>query len=310
MRLICLIRLCIILVCCSACASGPAPERSPKHIRQSLRFLNKGAVLYAKGCYPKALERFHEAHERYTAADHLKGVAASLNSIANVYFRLNDLDSALAVYNEAIELFRMLDDRQGLVRALSNKGAVLVAAGQFDAGEALFDEADAVAGKTGMLQLLRAKNRVILMMQRNQIDAAKDILRSAIDRSQPPPQEPSASAHYTMGRLLLSEGDPGGAVQPFSLALEMDRANTAYHGMALDLGALGKCYEEMGQPQQAVTFYRRSLKIFALLDDRHQVDEVRRSLEEVAVQSGADIRATLHWVEQWRKGAKEANLCR
>lgn len=300
----------IVLALCSACASGPAPERSPRPIRQSLRHLNKGAVLYTRGCYLEALARFSEAHERYTAADHLEGVAASLNSIANVYFQLNDLDSALLVFEEAIAVFETLDDRQGLIRAVTNKGAALIAAQKPDEGEAVLDKADALAAGTDVLSALRLKNRALLEMDRQHFTEAKQILEQAIGRSGENAVEQAASVHYTMGRILQAEQNTAGAIAHFNTALDIDRSRGAYMGIAQDLAALGSSYAAMGQYDQAVSHYRRSLKVFALLGNTPAVRDIRRSLEDAAAQTGADIRSTIHWVERWRKGNKEANLCR
>jgi tetratricopeptide (TPR) repeat protein len=310
MGLKCFLRSFIVLALCSACASGPAPERSPRPIRQSLRYLNKGTALYTRGCFPEALARFSEAHERYTAADHLEGVAASLNNIANVYFQLNDLGSALLVFDDAIAVFETLDDRRGLIRAMTNKGAALIAADRPEEGEAFLDKADALAAGTDLLSALRLKNRAILQMDRQDFTGAKQTLEQAIGRSGENAPEEAASVHYTMGRILSAEQNPAGAITHFNTALDIDRSRGAYMGIAQDLAALGSSYAAMGQYDQAVFHYRRSLKVFALLGNTPAVRDIRRSLEDAAAQTGADIRSTIHWVEQWRKGNKQANLCR
>ena len=114
---------------CLTCASAPAPKRVPEDLHQGIRRLNQGAEEYQKGCYLKALQYIQESHERFALLDDMSGTAASVNTLANIYYRLGDFQSALLVYDEAIALFEQLDHRSGLARALTNKAAVLIAVG-------------------------------------------------------------------------------------------------------------------------------------------------------------------------------------
>ncbi len=310
MRMYRIVGACILLACCFGCASGPAPERSPGYIRQSLRHLNKGAALYAKGCFPSAMAQFMAANEGYSAADHMTGVAASLNSIANVYYQLGDLESALLVFDEAIELFRIQKDLSGLVRATANKGAVLIADGQLDEARAVLDQADLLAKEAGILRALRLKNRALLLMRRNDSAGAKKLLEEAVLLSGKHGGDQYAAIHYTMGRLLLSDGNPARAMVHLNLSLETDRRGGAYFAIGEDLAALGNGCMQMAQYDQAVSYFKRSLKIFALLGNAGKVAQLRGSLEEGAARSGADIRVSLQWVDRWLAGGQEANLCR
>jgi tetratricopeptide (TPR) repeat protein len=310
MRPIGILRICILLACCTACASGTTTERSPEHIRQSLRYVNKAAGLYERGCFANALEQFMEAHERYAAADHMAGTAASLNGIANAYYRLGELDSALLVFDEAAELFRELGDLRGEIRVFANKGVALAEAGRTDEGRTALDRADDLAGPSGMLERLRLKNRAILMIHRGDVAGAAALVEKAVELSQGLRDSQYAAIQYTYGRLLLLERKPDRAVGHFEQALDMDRSRGAYFGIAQNLEGLGAADEQAGRYDRALQYYKRSLKGFALLGSTKQAAAVRRSLERVAERSGADIRATLHWSRRWMEGSREANLCR
>ncbi len=302
--------LALTVIICLACASGPIPERSPRHLRKSIRHLNKGTQFYAKGCFPHALQQFRKSHEHYAAADHMEGVAASLNSLANTYYRLNDTTGALANYDEAIEIYRLLNDRTGLVRAMTNKSAALITSGQLDAAAAVLEGADKLAKDRGLLTGQRLKARAILLMHRREHLAAEKLLKQALEATLPEAYSQFADVQYAMGHLLLTSQRPAQAITHLNSALEADRKLGAYHGIAQDLAALGACRAQMGQHDQAVIDYKRSLKIFALLADTPKVEKIREKLEDSARSAGADIQAALLWVERWQAGEREANICR
>ena len=133
----------------TACAGGPAPspEKQPRDLHRSIRYLNSGTMFYGKGCFTKAAYQFQKAHEMFAAADNLQGAADSLNSLANAYYRLNEMPSAVLVYDEAAHYYRLVEDREGEVRALADKSAALSASGKFEAAEAALSQADAAAGE-------------------------------------------------------------------------------------------------------------------------------------------------------------------
>lgn len=295
---------------CLACASGPIAERAPKDIRQGIKQFNKSSAYYNKGCYPKALEHIQEAFERFSVADQLQGTADSLDTMANIYYRLGDYQSALIFYDETIELFKQLKLNVGLVKALTNKSATLTAVGRLDEASLVLDQADKIANKQGLLHGLRLKARAILLMARKDYKGAEGLLADALRNTPESDQSLLAGIYYTFGDLMLTTQRPQQAVADLNKALEIDHAAGAYFSVATDLATLGACYERMAKYAEAAAFYKRSVKIFALLEARARVEGVLPRLETSADKSGMDLQATLYWVEQWVSGHKEAGLCR
>ncbi len=272
--------------------------------------MNKGTRFYNKGCYRHALQQFQESHERYAAADYLPGIAASLNSLANTYFRLNDPSGAVEVYAEAIEIYRLLDDEPGLIRALVSQSAALMAAGQLDAASNVLEKADKMADKQRIHAGRRLKTRAMLLMQRQDYPAAEKLMVQALKATPSDDQAQAASVRYALGRVLINTQGCAQALPYFEAALEADRAVAAYHGIAQDLEALGDCHGQMGQHLEAVTYYKRGLKVLTLLHDQSRVEALRMKLVDSARSAGADIQATLQWVDRWQAGEREANICR
>lgn len=296
---------CLLFV---SCTSSPAPKRQPREVRNQTRVMNKGVTQYTKGCYARALELFSEAHESYSVMDDLAGEASSLASIANAYFRLQDIESALLVYDDALELFRFLDHREGLTRTRVDKAAALIEAGRLDEASALLDQADAQA--SGGTAALRFKTRALLAAARKDFPVARIFLEKAQASSQGAAPSVISGIHYARGYLALISDEPRKALKPLQTALDIDRRAEAYADIAKDLQALARCYGRLDQDRQALTCLKRSVKIHALLGNSPKVQAMVPELQRLAGQTGMDIKATLHWVSQWLAGQREFNVCR
>ena len=305
-----LVLLSLFIFACTACASRPVEERLPRDQRLSIRHLNKGTRFYNKGCFTKAARHFQEAHERFSAADNLQGTADSLNSLANAYYRLNDMQSAELVYDEAIELYGLLDNSVGQIRALANKSVALASAGELLDAEAALKNADMLAQQNGALVSLRLKARGILKLKQNDPDGSKKLLSKAIRATPPSDAKQYASAQYTMGYLLLSTRQPKKAIPYLNRALTADRAAGDYFSIGQDLEALGDCHAQLEQHALAATELKRSIKIYGLLNNIVKVQEVSPKLVKSASIAGTESQTTLNWVARWLAGQWEANICR
>ncbi len=296
----------------AACAGGAAPpvERQPKDLHRSIRYLNRGTSFYNKGCYTRAAYQFQKAHEMFSAADNVQGAADSLNSLANAYYRLNEMPSAVLVYDEAADYYQLLENRQGRIRALSNKSVALASSGKYEAAASALDQADAIAGDDDILEGQRLKARAILKLKTEEIEEAKGLMQRAIRSISKGESGQYASAQYTMGYLLLHGQEPGAAIAYLERALEVDQKAGAYFSIAQDLETLGDCQAALGKPAEAVQYYKRSIKIFALLERSEQVAQITTRLQKSAETAELDIAATLHWVKQWSDARWELSLCR
>jgi tetratricopeptide (TPR) repeat protein len=303
--LLLVIGLAAISVCC---AGGPAPARAPEHARQGVYYGNQGADLFNKGCYARALDYFQEAHQRYTAADDLAGVAHSLTNIADLYYRMGDMPSALLVYDDAIAVYQNLEGDTGLVPVLSNKAATLIALGRMQEAAVLLDQADRLDPGNSQAAL-RLKTRALWHIQKKEYAAAERFLSQAEASDDEAPAAIRGGIYFARGHVALMENRMDPAKQALTQALEIDREAAAYFDIARDLEALGRCSVAQKDHVQAVDYFKRSAKIFALLRNRPKADETTAQLKQSAAQANMDIQATLHWITQWLEDGKGADLC-
>jgi tetratricopeptide (TPR) repeat protein len=297
----------VIVLSCLACAAAPAKPRLPEGLRKSIYYTNRGTALFNKGCHRRALDYFQSAHQRYTAADNLEKVAETLNGIGDIYYRLGDMPSALHVYDDALEVYEGLGDPTGTALSLSDKAAVLIALARLDEAAAALDRADALPAAPQAA--LRLKTRALLLIRQNQPAEARARLEEALQAVATGEEAIQSGIDFALGHLDLTDNRPAAAKQHFAEALRIDRLMGAYHDMARDLEALGTCYARLEDHRAAVHHFKRSAKIFALLQEKERAESALSQLEASAAQTDIDIQATAHWVRQWLADPAGADLC-
>jgi tetratricopeptide (TPR) repeat protein len=290
-----------------ACAGGPQPAPMSQELREAGYYARKATNLFNKGCYADALADFQDAHERYAAADQLEGVARSLNGIADIYYRGDEMQSAVMVYDDAIEVYDTLKDRRSVIQALCNKAAAEIALGRLEMASEALQKADSL-DPGGRQAALRLKTRALLAIKKNDPQRAREMLEQALAAAGS--DNPLISGiYYTLGYVDLMADRPAKAQDYFKQALKLDRAAEAHHDIARDLEGLGTCSVRLGDHRQALNYFKRSAKIYALLQDNRHAAAVLPQLKKSAEQAGVDVQATLSWIEQWMLNPGGAALC-
>ncbi len=307
MRAIRPVLIAVSVLACLACAAAPAKPRLPEGTRKSIYYTNRGTALFNKGCHRRALDYFQSAHQRYTAADNLEKVAETLIGIGDIYYRLGDMPSALHVYDDAIEISQSLEDNPGMALAISDKAAALIALERLDEAAATLDRADALP--TAPRAALRMKTRALLLIRQNRAVEARSLLEKALAAVVSGEEAIQSGIYFALGHLDLTENRPAAAQRHFAEALRIDRLMGAYHDMARDLEALGNCDVGLDDHRAAVHHFKRSAKIFALLQEKQRAESVLSQLEASAARADLDIQATAHWVRQWLADPAGADLC-
>ena len=298
----------LILGCFAACAAPEPVSAIDKLARENAYYYQKAETYFARGCYPKAMAYFEDAHERYAAADDGVGMAHSLNGIANVYLRMGDQESALLLYDETIAAYDRIGDTRGVIRALCNKAAALIAAQRLNEAAVVIDLADARSAKGSELTALRMKTRALLSIQQGHTDDARLMLHDALALTAETDSGTRADIRFTLGYLVMPD-QPAQACDHFSQALAIDQSSQNYAQVAKDLMAMGLCSTARGMDHQALDYFKRSAKIFALNGNSDQISQIIPLMEQSAQKTGTDIRVVMHYIQRWLAGDTEADLC-
>ncbi|MEN6464770.1 MAG: tetratricopeptide repeat protein [Syntrophaceae bacterium] len=293
-----------------SCAGGPV-RTDPPHMTGGTQQIALGNSAYKQGCHNAALRSYYRAYELYSASDQPAGVAMSLNNLGNVYRALGEPANALKYFGEAGVLYARSGDRQGLRQVLANKAAALMDLGSLDLAEKALAEAGKVdlPDNAGFLPLII--DRGILLTRRGDFQAAEKILDAAVAKS---PTDTTgapdaAAAHYAMGRLKMETGQFKTAAGYFQAALKADQASGFYAGMADDLQRLGDAYSRMGEPDAALDYWKRSVRIYALTGQKQETGAVLQKLKAEAARTGASLDVVEAFVRNCREGRDPDRLC-
>jgi len=296
----------------SSCALGKSAKQIPDHLSAGGRQMKRGLEWYQKGCYERSLEYFFRAYELYSASDVLDGVAMSLNNIGTIYRITGNYDEAVLFFDESFSIYSELDNQEGIVKALSNKAATLIRAGRLDDAEQIIEEAvrKSEADAHDRLLVPVLQNKGVLLTKRGSYEAAEEILSDCLTRARSLDPMGSASLHFAFGNLLLETDRPAEAIPFFEKALSIDRELGFHRGMADDLFSMGHAYLKLGQDERAVNSWKRSAKIFALIDQAPELHETLKQLRAAAQKSGIDISLTEAFIERWEHEGLYESPCR
>jgi tetratricopeptide (TPR) repeat protein len=310
MKRFCLILILLLPVFLFSCAGGNSAKKMPEHINAGMREITRGNATYNMGCYRESLDYFFRAHEFFTASDQLSGVAMSLNNIGNVYRIIGDIESAILFFDEAYVVYTDIDDNKGAVQVLSNKAAAMIDGKMLEEATNVLDSAENFAQKNKILFGPLLNNKGILFLKKKEYRSAEEILQKVLAKADPKNFSEFATVNFALGDLMLETQRYEKAIAFFKSALTADRLSGFYKGIADDLAAIGSAYLLLKEDELALNFYKRSVKIYALIGDQKKVRSIMEMLDKMSEKTGLSISVTKHFVIRWLEGKAFESPCK
>jgi tetratricopeptide (TPR) repeat protein len=292
----------------TACGTAPI-KHDPPHLKIGMGQIKKGIERYQKGCYGQALTYFYRAHERFAASDQVLGVAMSLNNLGNVYRHMGDFDKAIGFFDEAYALYDNLKDMPRARQVLSNKAAALIGSTRLAEAEKTLQHV-ATLGKPDEKPFIPLwHNQSVLLIKQKKMTEAEALLQKALKHTSASRGAKYAAASYVLGTLLIAKNNSAEAILHLNEALAIDRKAGFYKGIADDLAALGDAYAKKSDHGIATEYYKRSIKIYALIDNSYRLNSVAINLKKNAAKAKLDLSVTNHFIKAWSKGRALTDPC-
>jgi len=181
---------------------------------------------------------------------------------------------------------------------------------RIDEAADVLDSADRIAlqFEEAFVPLLR--NRGIFHLKKKEFDRAEKLLNAAVEAVDPGNSVETAAVHFAIANLHIETGRYTEAMDHLGKALESDRLSGFHPGIAEDLSLMGSALLAQEKYAEAVSFFKRSIKIYALVENGKKVKEVGEKLKTASEKAGLDITLTNHFVKTWLEGKALENPCR
>ncbi|MBM4422620.1 MAG: tetratricopeptide repeat protein, partial [Chloroflexi bacterium] len=119
----------------------PDPRTDPELAKaHSSLRYEQAKIFLTRGDLDRALALYQESLQLDEQLGDKKGKAASLHAMAEVFLTRGDLDRALALYQESLQLDEQLGDKKGKAASLHNMAQVFLTRGDLDRALALYQE--------------------------------------------------------------------------------------------------------------------------------------------------------------------------
>lgn len=301
----------ILITGAMACSGKLSVKTSDEQAAVSAAgILHKAMKRYDRGCLKDALENFYRAHELFTLADDLEGVAVCMNNMGNIYRHSGDIPGAVSFFEESFRLYSIIGDNNGAAQALSNQAAMMTQSGNLENASALLDKAAVLSPAGSKSRVAVLNNRAVLLMRQQDYSSAEEVLMQALNLVSETDPANFATVNASLGNLMRGTGRHQEARWYFQRAYEADKKRGYYRGMADDLSALADIQATLGDTNAAVDFLQRSVKIYALTGDAILTRSLFEKLVALAEGSGRDITVTSHFVKKWLQGDTATYDCR
>ena len=235
-----------------------------------------GRFWYLRGHIAEGLERLGRALARHDGrVDPLSAKASRVRSALAVI--RGDYPLAAELAESALAQYRQLEDDEGVVRTLSNLGAILHAQGDFPRAASILDECIhrcAALGEPRLLALAENNRGDVALGQGELRVAAVHFERSLAVMRDLGDTANTARALYNIGAVALEESELDTAGARFAESIDLAR--------------------EVGEPEDIAWCM---IGVAALAQARGRLDDARRLLDAVDAML-ASIGAAMKWSEE------------
>jgi tetratricopeptide (TPR) repeat protein len=219
----------------------------------------------------EALRNYQEALAIERRIGFKRGVAASLNEMAQVYSLLGKPDAALASFNEAIQVRREIGAKKEVGDTLIDLGNFYEDRGQHDQALGMYKESLQIQRDSGdeTYQALCLNNIGNVYLTKGQYEDARTYFQQALQLREKlkVPGEIAETVH-NLGETDAKLGQYEQALSQFIRALDLHRSAGDKRNAAIDSYSMGTLFGRQGRYSAALNSDEEALKTFRGLNER------------------------------------------
>ncbi|MBI5840068.1 MAG: tetratricopeptide repeat protein [Chloroflexi bacterium] len=239
----------------------------------SLMQFRLGKVLELLGLYDEALHLLKKAHEISGAYHYLQGESATLFAIAGIHVIRGNIDEALQLYRQSLEIFEALGDEgvKDKANTMVEMGNIYNLRGELDKSMKHYQQAREIyntlgdAGAEGRSIIIR--HMANILRDRGDLDGAIELHQQASNAETGNLLRDSIKLG-DMALILKDRGDLDGAIELYQQALENVNLLGALRNKSIILVNLADTYVSRNNPSKAMELLDQALEISEEIDDK------------------------------------------
>jgi eukaryotic-like serine/threonine-protein kinase len=224
-----------------------------------------GVGYYSIPRYDEALKSFQESLEIKQRLNMKKGIAESLDMMANIQDVIGKSDLALKNYNQALTILRDLGDKQGTGNVLTDLGAFQMEHGKYDDALKLFKESLQIQMDThnDEGQALALSNIGNAYLSKGDYDNARTYFTQSLEvRQKLKVPGDIADTLHNLAELYTKTGQFDQALDQYLLAVDIRRKAGDQKGAAIESSGMGTVFTYQGRYGAAISSQQDAFKGF------------------------------------------------
>ncbi|MEH2424681.1 MAG: tetratricopeptide repeat protein [Nostoc sp.] len=224
----------------------------------------------------KSLGEVNQALEHYQQAIHNcppedeQEKALSTADLATLYVQQGQVNEAMNLYQQSLELYERLGNFAGKAATLHQLGILYANKGEVDQAIALYNQSLEINERIGNVQTKAATLHCLGMIYANkgEVDQAIALYNQSLEINERIGNvQNKAATLNNLASIYADKGEVDEAIALYNQSLEIKERIGNVQGKAATLHQLGILYANKGEVDQAIALFNQSLEIFERIGD-------------------------------------------
>jgi tetratricopeptide (TPR) repeat protein len=240
-----------------------------------------GEVSAAKEHYQQALASCPEAEEQTKAA--------IIHNLAGNYLRQGEIDEAISLYQQSLELKRRIGNVQGEAATLHNLAIIYAQQGEIEEAISLYQQSMEITQQIGDVEgaATALHNLADIHAQQGEIEQAISLYQQSMEIKQRIGDvQGEAATLNKLADIYLKQGHIKKAIYLYQQSLEFKRRIGNVQGEAVTLQNLAYIHAQQGEIEEAISLYKQSLKLTRRIGDVKTEATALHNLADIHAQQG------------------------
>ena len=252
--------------------------------KERLQVLNNLGSLLSRSFPDSALKYALMANKLAHKLNDTIEIANNYKSIGNIYYTINQLDSAIVQYNKGLEIYTLLKDTLGQAKIQNNIGALQRAKGNYASSIEHYQKSlelrKLLNDRFGMGKTYNNIGNVHFSL--NNLEQALNYYKKSLDiRLEYKDVHGAAGCYNNMGLIFTQKEKYDTAINLFELAKKIYKKENDLQGIGHSLTSMGIAYNQMNNKDIALDKFNSALKLYEKIGNKRGVSMTYSQIADI-----------------------------